>query len=72
MTNIFDISLDIHSHADSAWLAGRDNNNEGTWEWYDGLTDTYRQFTYTHWGNNEPDSGKKKKSCTVNIKNILL
>lgn len=52
----------INTHIDddsdtSAWVAGRDNNQEGTWEWYDGLTNTYKPFTYTHWGHHEPDSG---------------
>ncbi|XP_053383491.1 macrophage mannose receptor 1-like isoform X1 [Mercenaria mercenaria] len=52
------INTDNHHTSDtSAWVAGRDHNNEGTWEWYDGLTNTYKQFTYTHWGHDEPDAG---------------
>ena len=57
--------LIVHSHLDSAWIAGRDNNNEGTWEWYNGLTDTYKQLTYTKWGNNEPDAGETDLLCFI-------
>ena len=38
-------------------MAGRDDRKEGNWEWFDGLTNTYKPFTYTHWGNDEPDAG---------------
>ncbi|XP_053382478.1 mucin-5AC-like isoform X1 [Mercenaria mercenaria] len=53
--------INIHNGDDSetsAWVAGRDDRNEGHWEWYDGFTNTYKPFTYTHWGQDEPDAGE--------------
>ncbi|XP_053381813.1 aggrecan core protein-like [Mercenaria mercenaria] len=53
--------INIHNGDDSetsAWVAGRDDRIEGHWEWYDGFTNTYKPFTYTHWGQDEPDAGE--------------
>lgn len=55
---------DGHDSSDSsAWVAGTDRNNEGTWEWYDGLTNTYKPYTYTHWSSDEPDAGLFSFKC---------
>ncbi|KAL4233203.1 hypothetical protein ACF0H5_007887 [Mactra antiquata] len=52
------IDPNIHDGSDSAaWIAGSDNDNEGTWMWFNGLTNTRSQITYTHWRPGQPDAG---------------
>ncbi|XP_053382574.1 C-type lectin domain family 7 member A-like isoform X2 [Mercenaria mercenaria] len=69
-----DLRIDTHyqdSSDTSVWGAGRDNRYEGHWEWYDGFTNTYKPFTYTHWGHDEPDAGEgeHEEDCLAMVGN---
>lgn len=66
------IDTHIHDGSDSsAWVSGRDDRQEGHWEWFNGLTNTYKPFTFTHWKSDEPDAGgnEHEEDCMTMVGN---